>query len=200
MSYKFGQGDIVRVVEGPHAGREGAIYDAIGIPRDHWTRLDPGGGLQYRVYFDIAAQTLDADWLRAEVLELVKPMPAPAFQSGDRVRVCSTAEWAAGELGTVNQGAWTATVTPRITRRGEGPTRVHMVRLDHPHEDGSEDGFTYVAGEFAEAQLELVDDPRDRAPAYDAARLAAEGDALRQVMKHPESGEPIKHGQAKPTQ
>ncbi len=185
--------------QGPQAGREGAIYDAIGISHDPWIMFDEGGRPQYRVYFDIAAETLDADWYGAEALELVRSMPEPAFKAGDRVRVRGTADWAQGEQGTVNPGAWTAIVTPRITRRREGPTRVHMIRLDHPHGDGSGDGFTYGAGEFAEAELELVDNPADRPPAYDAARLASEGKALQQVLEHPELGSPVERGRTRPS-
>jgi len=193
VSDKFGQGDIVRVLEGPHAGREGAIYDAIGIPHDPWMRMDEEGRPEYRVYFGLE-RGIDAGWFSDEDLEIVRPMPGVAFRTGDRVRIRAEAYWARGELGTVNPGAWAPPLTPRVVHRREGPVRVHMVHLDHPRRDASGDG-PYTVGSFAEAELELLDDPTDWAPANPAARLASEGGALKQVIENPGLGRPSKGAQ-----
>jgi hypothetical protein len=197
MIHKFGQGDMVRVLEGPHSGREGAIYDAIGIPHDPWMKLDEDGRPEYRVYFGLEGG-IDAGWFGDDDLEMVQPMPEVAFRTGDRVRVRADAYWAQGELGTVNPGAWAPPLTPRVEHRREGPVRVHMVHLDHPRRDASGDG-PYSVGSFEEAELERVGDRSDRAPAYPAAHLASQGEALKQVMENPELGKPVKRGQTRPT-
>jgi hypothetical protein len=187
MKTRFSQGDTVRVRTGQRAGREGAIYNAIGIPRQPWMRRTESGGLEYRVYFDLGT---DAEWFAEDELELVGRMPEPALRTGDRVRVRPNASWARGELGTVNAGGWDASLTPRISRRPKGPTWVHMVHLDHPHPDATGDG-SYVAGEFDEAELEPLDGRPNEPLAYPAARLEAEAEALRRVMANPELGKPI---------
>jgi len=191
MTTRFSQGDIVRVLAGPNAGRVGAIYE--GIRHAHWMALDETGRPQYRVYFDLA---LDAGWFGEDELELVKPMPESAFRAGDRVRVRGNASWARGEAGTVNAGGWDASLTPRIARRREGPTRVHMVHLDHRHPNAAGEG-SYVAGEFDEAELERLDEPAHRAMAYPAARLAAEAEALRRATADPGLGQPTRRAPRK---
>jgi hypothetical protein len=133
---------------------------------------------------------VDAGWYAEDSLTIVKAMPEPVFHTGDRVRIGTTAYWAQGDSGTVNAGGWDASLAPQIKHRGGGPTRVHVVHLDHPRDDGSGDG-PYIAGTFAESELEPLLDRLDRPRAYPAARLKSEGEAIRQLMENPELGQPV---------
>jgi hypothetical protein len=148
-SMDFHQGDTVRIVDvDQHHGRVGVIYDAIGIPHDPWTRSGDDGQPEFRVYFDLV---LDAGWFAADQLDLVAPMPPPGFEPRQRVRVRQSAHWAQGEAGTLWDESSFA-----IRRRRTGPTRIYMVSLDHPHDDGSGDG-PYSGGEFSDDDLEPLD-------------------------------------------
>lgn len=144
------EGDVVRVTTpGEHYNRVGAIYDGIGIPNDPWTRTGATGEPEYRVYFDLE---LDAGWFTADQLRVVEAMPAARLAPGDRVRVSGAAHWTQGEMGEVQEGMGA------IERQRSGPTRVCMVWFDNPRDDGSGDG-PYVAGQFPEDQLELLESP-----------------------------------------
>lgn len=171
------EGDVVQVTKpGEHDKRIGAIYDGIGLPNDPWMRTGASGEAEYRVYFDLE---LDAGWFTADQLRLLEAMSAARLAPGDRVRVSSAAYWAQGEKGEVQEGMGA------VERRRVGPTRVYMVWLDNPRDDGSGDG-PYVAGQFAEDELELLERPSgpdrtehvDKLPSGLMADLLGSGEVL----------------------